>query len=473
MAEQHTKSQTSDAAHEPLSIVEKVGYGLGDMASNLYLGVVNVFLLYYYTDIWGIDPAAAGSMFLITKIVDAISDPAMGLIADRTQTRWGRYRPYLLWVAAPLGALGYLLFLGPELSTTGKLIFAYASYTLMMLAYTAINVPYSALLAVISPLETERVKATQYRFIFASLGTLLVGATTKPLVHLLGGGDEVTGFRLAMLLFAVISVVLFLITFFTTRERIQPEPQESDIKGDFKILLSNRSWIVLALAGILIIIGFVCRLSSFQFYGKYEMTLGEESVLWWMDGATLIITCGFVGQLLGALLSPKLLKFFEKKTLMIIANLSFALSVVLTARIEVDQFYLTLCLYSVGIFSFGVMITLLFAMYTDCAEYGEWRSGKNNAGLTVSASMFSLKAGSALGSAIPAYLLSLYAFNSELAEQPASVSEGIQLMFNVVPAIFFLVAGALMLAYQIDSELLSQIERELNERRALKGAPEA
>ena len=137
----NTSAQDAQNTNEPLSLLEKIGYGCGDMASNLYLGVVNVFLLYYYTDIWGIDPAAAGFMFLVTKVIDAVSDPAMGLIADRTQTRWGRYRPYLLWMAVPLGLLGYLLFLGPDLSTSGKLIFAYVSYSLMMLAYTAINVP--------------------------------------------------------------------------------------------------------------------------------------------------------------------------------------------------------------------------------------------------------------------------------------------------------------------------------------------
>lgn len=462
-----TTSNSQESVHEPLSFVEKVGYGLGDMASNLYLGVVNVFLLYYYTDIWGIDPASAGFMFLVTKIIDAVSDPAMGLIADRTQTRWGRYRPYLLWVAIPLGLFGYLLFLGPDLSTSGKLAFAYVSYSLMMLAYTAINVPYSALLAVISPSEEERVKATQFRFIFASLGTLLVGATTKPLVNYLGGGDEVVGFRSAMLIFSAISILLFVITFFTTKERIQPERQESNVKEDFGILFQNKSWIVLAVSGILMIIGFVSRLSSLAFYNKYYMSLGEESYLWWMDGGTLIITCGFVGQLVGALVSPLLLTYLEKRTLMIWANVIFAISTVLTYALTPSDYGTLLACYTVGIFTFGVMITLLFAMYTDCAEYGEWVSGKNNAGLTVSASMFSLKAGSALGSAIPAYLLAFYGFDANLETQGAEAITGIQFMFNVVPAVFFIATIVLMFAYKIDRKMLIQIEKDLNDRRAL------
>ena len=467
-ANTHSGASNEASIHTPLSFIEKAGYGCGDMASNLYLGVVNVFLLYYYTDIWGIDPASAAFMFLITKIIDAVSDPAMGLIADRTQSRWGRYRPYLLWVAIPLGILGYLLFLGPDFSTSGKLAFAYVSYSLMMLAYTAINVPYSALLAVISPSEEERVKATQYRFIFASLGTLLVGATTKPLVNYLGGGDEVTGFRLAMILFSVLSVLLFWITFITTKERIQPERKESNVKDDFAVLLDNRSWIVLALAGILIIIGLVSRLSSLTFYAKYYMNLGEDSFLWWMDGSTLMITCGFLGQLVGALLSPTFLKFLEKRTLMIYSNFIFAGSILATDFLSPEQYGLTLSLYTLGIFTFGIMITLLFAMYTDCAEYGEWKSGQNNAGLTVSASMFSLKAGSAIGSAIPASILAMFAFDAKLDVQSAEAVEGIQLMFNMVPAVFCVIAGALMFFYKIDQALLAQIEQELNARRAEK-----
>ncbi|MEE2786687.1 MAG: MFS transporter [Myxococcota bacterium] len=457
---------TEKSTTAPLSLVEKVGYGAGDMASNFYMGVINVFLLYYYTDVWGLDPADAAFMFLITKVVDAVSDPAMGLIADRSMSRWGRYRPYLLWVAIPLGLLGYVLFLGPDLSSTGKLIFAYASYTLVMLAYTAINVPYSALLAVIHPKAEERTKATQYRFIFASLGTLVVGATTKPLVDYLGAGDEVQGFRLAMILFSVISIALFWFTFATTRERIQPVKQASNVREEIGVLLKNVSWIALAISGICVVVGLVARISSTAFYGKYYLVLGEAKYLWWMDGTTLIITAGFLGQLVGALLTPSLLKLLEKKTLMVWTNFGCAVSIVATYALEPHQFGLTLVLHTVGIFAFGIIITLLFAMYTDCAEYGEWVSGKNSAGLTVSASMFSLKAGSAIGSAIPAALLAMYGFVQGAEAQSAEAIQGIQVMYNLLPAVFFIAAGVIMFWYKIDSALLQRIEEELSQKRA-------
>jgi len=454
---------TSNTA--PLSFLEKIGYGMGDMASQFYMGFFNIFLLYYYVDVWGISPTGVATMFLVTKVIDAISDPTMGIISDRTETKWGKYRPFLLWVAIPYAALGYLLFLGPDLSQTGKLIFAYVSYSLIMLGYTAINVPYSALLAVIHPLSEERTKATQYRFVLASIGTILVGATAKPLVDLLGGGDEVLGFRLTVLIFAVLTVILFFFTFFTTKERIRPKKHESSIKEDLNVLRKNISWIILAICSILIVVGLVARISSTAFFTKYNMELSDDKMLWWMDATTLIITFGFVGQLFGALITPSLLKIVDKRKLLIATNLLFAGSIFATYFVPTNQFVGTLLLYSLGIFAFGIMITLLFAMYTDCAEYGEWISGHNSAGLTVSASMFALKFGSAVGSAIPGYILGWYGFVKDQVQTEEALT-GISAMWNVVPALFFLIAALLMVFYKLDGETMQKVEQELLIRRA-------
>jgi GPH family glycoside/pentoside/hexuronide:cation symporter len=367
-------------------------------------------------------------------------------------------------VAIPYAALGYLLFLGPDLSQSGKLIFAYVSYSLIMLGYTAINVPYSALLAVIHPLSEERTKATQFRFVLASVGTILIGATAKPLVDFLGGGDEILGFRLTIIIFAVLTILLFYFTFFTTKERIRPKKHESSIKDDLNVLRKNISWIILAICSILIVVGLVARISSTAFFTKYNMELGTEKVLWWMDSTTLIITFGFVGQLIGALLTPSLLKIVDKRTLMIASNLLFAGSILATYFIPTHQFAATVILYSLGIFSFGIIITLLFAMYTDCAEYGEWMSGHNSAGLTVSASMFALKFGSAVGSAVPGYILGWYGFVKDQV-QTAEALTGIGTMWNFVPAMFFLAAALLMVFYKLDGDTMQKVERELLERR--------
>ena len=448
----------------PLRLREKVGYGLGDMASNFYQGFFGIFLLIYYVDVYGISPAAAGTMFLVTRLVDAVTDPAMGLIADRTQTRWGKYRPYLLWVAVPYALLGYLLFLGPNLGETGKIVFAYVSYSLVMLAYTAINVPYSALLAVIHPHSREREKATQWRFIFASLGTITVGAIAKPLVDTLGGGNELLGFRLTIVLFAVLSVVLFWAVFALTRERIEPKREGASIARDFGVLLRNVSWIVLAVSGILIVIGLIARISSAAFYLKYYVPSGEDAGLWWMDRTSLLITLGFVGQLFGAMLVPTFLKVFDKRSLMIVMCALNAAVLAGCYFVPADSYWVITAFHVVSIFTFGVMITLLFAMYTDCAEYGEWKSGVNSAGLTVSASMFSLKSGSAIGIALPAFILAGFGFVANEAQTPEAI-QGIRIMFNVVPAVFFALAGLLVVFYRLDGKTVRRIEAELMARR--------
>ncbi len=455
-------STASDSA--PLTFGEKVGYGLGDMASNFYMGFFGLFLLYYYTDVFGISPAAAATMLLVTKVIDAISDPAMGLIADRTYSRWGKYRPYLLWAAIPYAVLGYALFLGPELSDMGKLLYAYITYTLVMLAYTAINVPYSALLAVISPVSAERTKATQFRFVFASLGTLCVGAFATPLVGWLGGDDEVLGFRLTMAIFAVLSVLVFWITFASTRERVQPPRSESGVREDLSALLKNVSWIVLVLTGILIVVGLITRFSSIVYYLKYYVGDSGEPVFLIFDKTAVLTSCGLVGQLVGALITPTLSEQFEKYHIVFAMSLLHAVSLGLCYVTPPDLFWLITLLHSVGILTFGVTITLLFSMYTDCAEYGEWLTGKNTAGLTVSASMFSLKLGSAVGGALPGFMLAWFGFIANVEQTEQSIA-GIRLMFSVVPAVYFLAGGVLMLFYRIDRLTLTRVEHDLYQRR--------
>ncbi|MGB5738327.1 MAG: MFS transporter [Woeseia sp.] len=455
---------TNESDTAPLSLREKVGYGLGDMASNFYMGFFGLFLLYYYTDVFGIPPAAAATMLLLTKVVDAISDPAMGLISDRTTSRWGKYRPYLLWGAIPYALLGYLLFLGPELSTTGKLIFAYVTYTLVMLAYTAINVPYSALLAVISPVAEERTKATQFRFVFASLGTLSVGAFATPLVRWLGGDDELLGFRLTIVLFAVLSVLLYWITFATTKERVQPQPHKSSVREDLGALLKNYSWIALVVTGILVVVGLIARFASIVFYLKYYAVDDGARIFLIFDRTAFLTSCGLIGQLIGALITPMLAARFEKHHLVISMNLLHAALLAACFFVPPDQYALLVVLHSVGILTFGVIITLLFSMYTDCAEYGEWSTGKHTAGLIVSASMFSLKFGSAVGGALPGFMLAWFGFVANEVQTDIAIA-GIRLMFNVLPAVFFLLGGLAMFFYRIDRAALSRVEEELHERR--------
>ncbi|MDJ0749432.1 MAG: MFS transporter [Woeseiaceae bacterium] len=448
----------------PLSFKEKVGYGLGDMASNFYLGFFGLFLLYYYTDVYGIAPAAVGTMLLVTKIVDAVSDPAMGLIADRTDSRWGKYRPYLLWMAIPYGLTGFIVFFGPELSDTGKLVYAYLTYTGVMLAYTAINVPYSALLAVISPLADERTKATQFRFVFASAGSLAVAAFATSLTKWLGGGDELLGFRLTMGIFAVVSILLFWTTFVTTRERIAPEHHESSVREDFRALLKNASWLVLVATTVLVMTGIMVRISSTVFYLKYYMTDDGTVLFGIFDRFAVFLSLASVGQLTGALITPYLAARFEKHLLVLALNLGHALLLALCYLIPPENFGLIVAVHMLGFLTFGATATLLFAMYTDCAEYGEWKTGKRTSGLIVSASLFSLKFGAAVGGAIPGFILAAFGFVANEVQTPTATI-GIRLMFNAAPAIFMGLGGLCMVFYGIDRARLHRIEAEMYQRR--------
>lgn len=470
-------SETAEESDGRLSTGEKVGYGVGDMAANLYLGFFGLFTLYFLTDVYGLPPAAVATMLLLTKIVDAVTDPAVGLIADRTHTRWGRYRPFLLWGAIPYGVTAVLVFLGPDLSEGWKLIYAYVVYSLAMLGYTLVNVPYSALLAVISPNANERTKATQYRFIFAGLGTLIVGSTAKPLVDWLGAGDEVRGFLGAAIIFAVIATFLTFVTFASTKERaVPPQTQHSGVKDDLVALFKNASWIVLALGGIFLVVGLGTRLGSLALYLKYFMTGGPSDlagpVFLWMDRFSVFITLGVIGQILGTLMAPTLMQKVGKIRLMIGVNAVHGVLLIAGFFLTSEQFGAALVLHALGMITFGVALTILFAMYTDCVQYGEWKTGRNTAGLTVATSMFTLKLGSGLGAAVPGYILAFSGFVANADQSPEALM-GLRIMAWIAPGILLLAAAACMTLYKIDRKLLRTIEQELKRMRPRQTAAKA
>jgi GPH family glycoside/pentoside/hexuronide:cation symporter len=272
------------------------------------------------------------------------------------------------------------------------------------------------------------------------------------------------GFRLTIILFAILSIVIFWITFATTKERIQAKPHKSSIGEDFSALLKNFSWIILVITGILIVVGLVARFASIVFYLKYYMQDDGARIFLIFDRTAFLTSCGLIGQLIGALITPMLAARFEKHHLVIAINLLHAVLLGVCYFIPSDQFTLIVIVHSLGILTFGTSITLLFSMYTDCAEYGEWSTGKQTAALVVSASMFSLKFGSAVGGALPGFMLAWFGFVANQAQTDLALA-GIRLMFNVLPGIFFLTGGLLMIFYRIDRKTLKQVEDELHERR--------
>ncbi len=271
---------------------EKVGYACGDLASCLYWQTIGSFLLFFYTDVFGISAAAAGTMFLVTRLWDAVNDPIMGTIADRTKTRWGRFRPYLLWLAVPFGVIGVLLFTTPDFSPTGKLVWAYITYNLMMMAYTAINIPYSSLLGVITSDPLDRVRLSTFKFLGAFGGNLAVQAFTLPLVAYFGQGDRAIGFRNTMMLYGTVAVALFLVTFFSVRERVQPAPsQKSRVKEDVRDLSRNKPWLILLAIGLFVLAYVAIRNGVTIYYLKYYAR-NENLYNWYMVSATIATIIG-------------------------------------------------------------------------------------------------------------------------------------------------------------------------------------
>ena len=283
---------------------EKVGYAMGDVASNFYWRVFDVFLFIFYTDIVGLSPAAVGTMMLVTRIIDAFTDPMMGAMADRTKTRFGKFRPYLLWGIIPLAAAGVLTFTVPDLDQDGKLIWAYATYVFMMLAYTFINVPYGALLGVISQDSQQRTTLSSFRFIGAFSGGTIVAYITPELVSWLGNGNEADGWQYTMMIYGLVAALLFSITFFTCKERVQPIATKSHaITQDLKDLVANKPWLVLFSLALIIMLTITIRGSVGTFYFKYFV--GREDLIGAFTGVYMISLA------IGAASTPILTKLIE------------------------------------------------------------------------------------------------------------------------------------------------------------------
>jgi GPH family glycoside/pentoside/hexuronide:cation symporter len=450
---------------EELKFTEKLGYGLGDTASNFYFQVFNIFLLYYYTDVFGISAAAAGTMFLVTKIIDAASDPVMGLIADRTDTRWGKFRPYILWAAVPYAVAGFAMFAGPDLSDSGKLVYAYVTYTLMMLAYTAINVPYSALMGVISPSSVERTKVASYRFICAFAAAWLIGTFVTPLKNILGGGDEALGFKLTMGIFAVVSIALFWVCFATTKERVQPVQGKTDMRGDFKALMSNGPWIALFAAAIFTLMNVAVRNGTIMYYFKYYVGDDGTPLFLIFDKTAVFMSLGLFAMIIGTSLTSTLCKYFEKRAMLITLTILNAISMGLFYITPPDQYWLMVAINCIGTLIVGPTPALVWSMYTDTADYGEWKTGRRITGLTFSSLQFAQKLGLAVGAGFAGIILGWFGFVANEAQTPESLA-GIRFLFSILPALLALAGAVAIFFYKIDAKTINTFERELQERHA-------
>lgn len=450
-----------------LRLSEYVGYALGDTASNLFFQTFNIFLTYYYLDVWGLAAGSVAMMMLLVRFTDAVSDPIMGIIADRTKTRWGKFRPYLLWMAVPYGVSGYLIFANPDLDGSGKLVYAYATYTLMLLAYTAINVPYSSLLGVLSPSSRTRTVASSFRFVGAFGGGLMVSLLVRPLVKALGGGEEVQGFQLTMAIFAVVSVLLFWITFATTKERVTPPPgQTSHLMGELKELVHNRPWLILLAVAVFSTSFIAMRSGSTLFYFKYIVGDDGSPILFGqLDRSTIFLASGMASMMLGTACLGVFARARDKRTLAMTLTLITAASFAVFYFLPADNFGLLLAVNAVGTFCMGPTSALVWAMYADVADYGEWKFGRRSTGLVYSASLFALKTGTMIAGALLPLFLDYFGFVRNVAQTSDSLL-GIALAFSVLPGIFAALKAAAIWVYPLRQPEVESIERELAARRA-------
>lgn len=442
-----------------LGFREKVGYALGDTASNLYWKTFEFFLLIFYTDVFGISPAVAGTMFGVTRIWDAVNDPIMGAIADRTRSRWGRFRPYLLWMAIPLAAAGILTFYTPDLGTTGKTVYAYATYTLMMMAYTAINIPYSALMGVMTSDTKARTALSSMRFIGGFSGGIVVVATTPWLVKTLGAGRPERGWPLTMTLWGIVAVALFVVCFATTRERVQPpEKQKADLRRELRDLVGNTPWIVMFALGLITLTSFITRGQTTAYFFKYYV--GNETL------TSVFLSSAMLANIAGIALTGPATQILGGKKQLYIALM--AVSGLLTASFYFipPQATTTMLILNVVIaFVQGPNAPLVWAMYADTADYGEWKYGRRNTGLIFAAATMAQKGGGALAGVMNGALLSVFGYVAN-AEQSARSLAGIQIMMNVIPGALCLAAAATAMLYKLDDRTMTNIERDLLQRRA-------
>ena len=459
--------------NEKIALKEKIGYGFGDFASSMFWKIFSVYLLYYYTDVFGIAASVVGTMFLITRIWDTAFDPIIGIMADRTTTRWGKFRPYLIWVAFPFGLIGVLTFAAPDLSNTGKVVYAYITYTLMMMIYSAINVPYASLMGVMTANIKERTTLSTFRFIFAFAGSILVLATAEPLVNwfsrLSGDGDLQTGWMYTMMVYAVIASALFCLTFLWTRERISPpKEQKVSLKEDLKDLASNAPWFVLLGAGVSTLVFNALRDGSAIYYFKYYFRDQEAFQLPLLQVAinysTLFLVLGQAANIAGVILAKPISdKIGKKHTFFYAMLLATALSCIFYFFDENDlvlifsfQFLISVCA--------GSIFPLLWSMYADIADYSEWKTGRRATGLIFSSSSMSQKLGWTLGGALTGWLLGFYGFEANVV-QNADTKTGIRMMLSFIPAAGALFSALFILFYKLNDPLMGTITEELSTRR--------
>lgn len=465
---------TTTTNTEKLSFREKTGYALGDTASNLFWMTFVFFGNLFYTDVFGLAPASMATLFFLTRILDTVFDPVVGMVADRTQTRWGKFRPYLLWFVVPFGVCGTLAFVTPPFGAGGKLVWAYVTYGLIGLVYSAINLPYSALMGVISPSSEERTKVSSFRFIGAYSAGLVVSLCTMPLVSAFGGGNQQRGFAMTVGLYALVGMIMWVVCFSSTKERVVPKATQSSFVRDLGDVVTNVPWLILFVLGIATLSYVSIRNGCLAYYFKYYV--GDQTVLGMhfkadsMLGAFFVV--GSLSTLLGTSLVAPLAKRIGKRQLyMIMMGLTSAVTIAFYF-LSPEDVVLMFVLQVLANVIMGPSAALVYAMYADASDYSEWKTGRRSTGLVFAASSFAQKMGWTVGGAVTGIILTSFGYQAGAAQSAGSLT-GLKLLVSFIPAVGSVLATLLPLLYSLDDKKMKVIEKELAERRAAAPAAAA
>lgn len=467
---------------------EKIGYGFGDMSSSMFWKIFSYYLPFFYSNIFGLSLAHAGTLVLVTKLYDAVSDPVMGLIADRTNTRWGKYRPYLLWIAIPFAIAGVLAFFTPQTDNyTFKHVYAYVTYILMMTVYTAINVPYGAMLGVMTDDSREKSVFSSFRMFFAFIGSFIAMGSFEPLLKL---RQSIVGtlpaewtladstpadWTIAVSVIGIVCAVLFILSFLMTREHVTEaemarktvkenhnEAAKTSVAEDLKALVANGPWWMLLGGGIAILLFNCVRGGAAAYY--FADVLGTNAIF----TLALFLTVGEISQLVGVVVTvPVSEKIGKKATFLLVLVAVTVLSIIVAFLPETPAGMWALLVSQILIcIAIGINSPLLWSMFADVADYSELKNGRASTGLIFSSSSMAQKFGAAFGSAIVLWVLMAFGYdNAKGAVQTPEALATIKALISWIPAIGSAAGIAIMLGYPLTDKKMSDIRQELSKKR--------
>jgi sugar (glycoside-pentoside-hexuronide) transporter len=445
------------SSDHPLPFLERISYSSSDAAGQLVFCVISNYLLIFYTDVAGLSAAAAGAILLVARMVDAVDAPAWGIIFDKTRSRWGRSRPWFLWLCVPYAVFGVLTFLTPDLSPHAKALYSGATYVICSILYTGINTPVTSILSALTPNPRERVILTTFRMFGSKAGVLLVNATVLPLVALLGKGDDKLGFMRTIPIYAVGSVALYLFAFRNLKETVPDSGKSLAIREGFAAIRGNWPWFIIFASSFLFWVAFVSRISLSTHYFKYT---------WHSKELASVANSLDVVSLVGIFMLPWLCRITAKAKIWAWSLVGSVLcQFLIYAGGSAHSLPLVFAGWVAGIVTSGIAMTLPFSLLSDSVDFGEWKSGIRAAGLlTTVGAAFCFKAGSGLGGALPAWILSATGYVANVEQAPKAL-EGIAIGFIWIPALFYALAIVPVLFYGRFESLEGKIRADLEARR--------